>query len=367
MGKNKILRLIPNQIRNVGGRELDKFRGINPPQDKPYGGEAWVGSVTKTLYQGKDDPFFGCSKAIDSEGKEAYLFQLIKQDPIGMLGKEHISSYGMDTGILVKLLDAKNQFLLQAHPNRAFAKKMWNSNFSKDESCYVIAIREDSEETPSLVIGFKKGITKELFMELYHKEDMIALEELCYKIPVKPGDSYFVPSGMPHYLGSGCLVCEVQEPCDITVVPMKQEKLMDFRKRVTPMGQFPLEPEEIYEEKLFGSFDFTGYTLEEIISKTKSEKRIVREESGGIEQFIFGAPHTPYFTYKVISSTQSISISKTGSLQIGIVLSGSGKILNEGEELEIKQGDELFVPYNVSDATIYGDASLILCSPGNRI
>jgi mannose-6-phosphate isomerase len=365
MGKNRILKLIPNQVRNEGGREMDRFRGIYPPQDKPYGSEAWVGSVTRAMNATNENPDFGCSKAITSDGKEAYLFQLIDDDPAGMLGEEHLKTYGKETGLLVKLLDAKKQYLLQAHPNRAFAKKMWNSNYSKDESSYVIAVRDDVDEPPYIILGFKEGITKELFMELYQKEDISALEILCHKIPVKSGDSYFVPSGMPHCLGKGCLVCEVQEPCEISVIPMRQEKLIEYRKKIAPMGHFPIENNAMYEKKLFGSFDFTGYPLEEIIAMTKSKQNIIRQEQGGVERLIVGEPHTPYFSYKIISSTDSISIKSMGSFQIGIVLNGNGKISSRGEDISIKQGDELFIPYGVRDAVLHGNASLILCSPGN--
>jgi mannose-6-phosphate isomerase len=365
MGKNRVLKLIPNQIRNEGGREIDKFRGIYPPQDKPYGSEAWVGSVTRAMNATKEYPNLGCSKAITSDGSEAYLFKLIDDDPLGMLGEEHLKKYGKETGLLVKLLDAKKQYLLQAHPNRDFARKMWNSNYSKDESSYIIAVRDDVDEPPYIILGFKKGITKELFIELYQKEDIPALERLCHKIPVMPGDSYFVPSGMPHCLGKGCLACEVQEPCEITVVPMRQEKLIEYRKKAAPMGHFPMEDNAIYEEKLFGSFDFTGYSLEEIISMTKSKQNIIRQENGGVERLIIGEPHTQYFSCKIISSTDSISINRTGRFQIGIVIKGNGMIASGGEDISIKQGDELFIPYDVSDTVLHGNASIILCSPGN--
>ena len=364
---NKILKLVPNQIRNEGGRELDKFRGIFPPADKPYGSEAWVGSVTKSMNATNKDPFFGCSKAIISDNQEEYLFQLIDDDPERMLGKEHLETYGKDTGVLVKLLDAKDQYLLQSHPNRAFAKKMWNSDYSKDESCYVIATRDDAEEPPYIILGFKEGITKELFMELYKKEDIKAMEELCHKIPVKVGESYFTPSGMPHCLGKGCFVCEIQEPCDISAIPMKQKKLIAYRKKIAPMGKFSIENERLYEEKLFGSFDYTGYSLEEVISKTKSVQRVIRQENGGIERLIIGEPYTSFFSYKIINSTSSISLRRTDCIQIGIVLHGNGKISSGGEETFIRQGDELFIPYDVNDAILYGDVSIILCSPGNKV
>jgi mannose-6-phosphate isomerase len=123
--------------------------------------------------------------------------------------------------MLIKYLDAKEPYLLQAHPTRSFAKRMWNSDFGKEESWYVIGIREDVKEPPYILLGFKEGVTRADVEKYYAQDDLRSLEMLCHKIPVKPDEVYFVGGGVPHALGEGCFVIEVQEPSDITAYPIR--------------------------------------------------------------------------------------------------------------------------------------------------
>jgi len=45
------------------------------------------------------------------------------------------------------------------------------------------------------------------------------------------------------------------------------------------------------------------------------------------------------------------------------VLRGAGKICFGGGEMPIKQGDEIFLPYDVPEAKITGNVTIILCHP----
>ena len=59
---NQPWHLVPNRIRGQGGREIDKFRGIEPPVDDASGSEAWIGSVTRVARPPQDKPNYGCSE-----------------------------------------------------------------------------------------------------------------------------------------------------------------------------------------------------------------------------------------------------------------------------------------------------------------
>ncbi|NCB32095.1 MAG: hypothetical protein EOM66_11905, partial [Clostridia bacterium] len=111
-------KLVPNKIRAEGGREIDRFRGIPNPQDTPDGAEAWIGSVTRANGVTSADPNLGCSRVELPNGKREYLFEVIGHNPEAILGKQHMERFGMDLGILIKMLDAKAAFLLQCHPTR---------------------------------------------------------------------------------------------------------------------------------------------------------------------------------------------------------------------------------------------------------
>ncbi|MDR0858841.1 MAG: hypothetical protein LBN97_07415, partial [Oscillospiraceae bacterium] len=118
-----------------GGREIDKLRGIEPPIDDGSASEAWIGSVTRSGFPGADgNRNEGCAEVILPDGRRMYLFEAIALAPVAVLGTAHFVRHGENLGVLIKYLDAKEPYLLQTHPTRPFAKKMWDSDFGKEES-----------------------------------------------------------------------------------------------------------------------------------------------------------------------------------------------------------------------------------------
>lgn len=357
-------RLIPNKIRASGGRELDRFRGINPPQDTPNGAEAWVGSMTRANGATKDNPNLGCAEVLLPNGKREYLFSAVLSAPEKVLGEKHMAYYGNSLGMLIKMIDAKKPFLLQCHPTRGNAQKYWNSQFGKEECWFVLGTRQDMEEEPYILLGFREGITRQEFEKAYRQGDIQRLEGMCHKIKVKPGECYLIPGGVPHALGAGCFVAEIQEPSDLTAVPFSQAYLLDYRRKANPLGVFVAEDESLYETRMLNTFHYEGSSKEELLSRLKSKERILREETGGKEIEIFGDADTKSFSCTVVRVTKEISRVNTGDVQIGIVLSGQGNIRCGQITIPVQQGSELFFPCSVRDAVFEGDFSVILCNPG---
>ena len=54
----------------------------------------------------------------------------------------------------------------------------------------------------------------------------------------------------------------------------------------------------------------------------------------------------------------------TADAQIGLVIGGEGEILCGGSVLPVRQGDELFFPYEASEVSFRGTFTIILCNPG---
>ena len=153
---NQPWKLVPNKIRGNGGREIDKFRGSESPVDSKTGSESWIGSVTHVKYPPKDKPYYGCSEVILPDGRQIFLFEAINLAPEEVLGEKHIKKNGKGLGMLVKYLDAQKKYIMQCHPTRSWAKQVWGSEYGKEESWYVIDIRDDTTEPPYILLGFKE-------------------------------------------------------------------------------------------------------------------------------------------------------------------------------------------------------------------
>jgi len=349
--------LVPNRIRGRGGREIDKFRGVDPPIDDNSGSEAWIGSVTRANNATAENPI-GCAEVILPDGRRMYLYEAINLAPEEILGKEHMRLHGNNLGVLVKYLDAQFQYGLQAHPTREFAKEMWGSPYGKEESWYVIGVRDDTPEPPYFLLGFKEGVTRERFWEAIKRGNIDELEGMCHKIEVKPGDAGFVRAGAPHALGRGCFVIEVQETSDITIAPVLQETLKSRWKdyRVN-------DDEETYNKKMLGSFIYDGCSYEEAVKRCMIPRKELRKGDWGVENWIIGPEQTSYFSFSQADVNGSMPLRSTGFPQIAIVLNGDGAISFDGGSIRIKKADEIFLPYRIPNAVVEGTVSIVFCNP----
>lgn len=109
--------------------------------------------------------------------------------------------------LLVKILDARENLSVQVHPNEAHAALGLGE--PKSEWWYVLDAR------PGAVVyaGFQPGVCSN---EVQHALHHGGLERLLHRIPVRTGDSIFVPGGRCHAIGAGCLITEVQQNSDTT-------------------------------------------------------------------------------------------------------------------------------------------------------
>jgi mannose-6-phosphate isomerase len=357
-------KLVPNKVRGEGGREIDRFRGVTPPMDDAKGSEAWVGSVTRAFNAPKDNPDMGLSEVLLPDGRCLKLDAAIALDPEAVLGTQHLARHGSGLGMLIKLLDSKRQYTLQAHPTRPTALKLWNSPVGKEESWYVIGTRDDVAEPPYILLGFKESISRELFEKLYRENDLKTLQTHCHKIAVKEGDVFFVGGGLPHALGPGCLVVEVQEPSELTVVPLQQMTLMmrmcggneeEARSR--------LVEEAVYEKRMLNAFIYEGRSEEENLRRWRIAPKSLREGAWGREQVLIGQDQTAYFSFTRTDLKGRVPLRQTGFPQVGIVMEGEGVIRYAGGELSLRKGEELFLPHSIPEAELEGTLSLVLCHP----
>jgi len=355
---NQPWKLIQNRIRGRGGREIDKFRGVNPPVDDNTGSEAWIGSVTRVGNPPADKPNYGCSEVILPDGRQMFLFEAINLSPEEILGEKHMSVNNKNLGLLVKFLDAWKMYGLQCHPTREWAAKMFDSPYGKEECWYVIGTRDDTAEPAYVLLGFKEDVTRETWEEHYYKGDIKALENLCHKIYVKPGEMYYVAGGCPHALGEGCFVIEAQEPCDITV------GAHSYKEVVSRWKHTPDVSEEFYDERLLGSYIYKAQNYEKNLQWCCPERKMIREGAWGREELLIGNEQTAFFSMTEIIVGGQIDLRNTGFPQIAIVTDGNGKIKYDGGEIKIKKADEIFLPYNIPNAVITGDhVKIVFCHP----
>ena len=261
-----IAKLLPNRVRRtyLGGSRIDAFTGGSrsyataaetaaphadaqervPPMPMP---EDWMASTT-TAFNG--------TLEIEGEGLGRLEDGRLVKDVVGTLP------------ILVKLLDSDERLVIQAHPTVPCAKRLFNSPVGKTECWYFLP---GTAPDACVYLGFKPGITREKWEFAFKAQD--GLLDMLHRIPVAAGDFVFVDGGMPHAIGGGCFMIELQEPSDLMVVA----------ERVTPSGRRIPDAKMhggVGWEKMFEVYEYEGLTYEEVCA------RYVRRAAGT------AAPHT---------------------------------------------------------------------------
>ena len=144
-----------------------------------------------------------------SEIMETYLERVV--------GENVYNYYGRQFPLLIKFLDINDKLSVQVHPDDEVAAERYDS-LGKSEMWYVL----DAEKDAYITLGFNRYVSKAEYIERVATSN---LEEVLQKYPVKKGDVYFIPAGMVHSIGKGCLIMEVQQASDLTY------RIYDFNRK----------------------------------------------------------------------------------------------------------------------------------------
>ena len=135
-------------------------------------------------------------------------------DPEGWLGPAHAARFGASPALLVKLLDAGERLPVHHHPDRPFAHEHLGLDFGKTEAWIVLAAKDGAE----VALGWREDVDADTLRGWVDAQDHDALVGALNPVPVRAGDALFVPSGVPHVIGEGLLIAELQEPTDLSIM-----------------------------------------------------------------------------------------------------------------------------------------------------
>lgn len=314
----------------LGGLLLDEIEHQENPKDSHFP-EIWMFSTTKALNSGREDIIEGLSYLKD---QNITFKDWIENNP-QVLGKKHLEKYDSTLGVLIKLIDSAERLTIQVHPDDNKALKLFNSPFGKTECWYILGCRDDDA---CIYLGFKEGVTKEKFIDLFNKEDNDGMLNCLNKIKIKPGETYLVTGGTPHAIGKGCLIVEVQQPTDYTIRV----------ERTTPSG-FRIDDKQCHQglgfDRMFDCFHFENSTLASILNKYQMKPKTAQVDNNTISQIVT-YKNTPCFTITKIDVKDSFALDSSNSYQCLFIIEGSGVIKNTHEEIKVVPYDQVFISAN---------------------
>ena len=350
------LKQIPNRVWRTyeGGALIDRWKKDLPEEDGSMP-EEWIMSTVTA--RGKNRPENEGLSLMQTPSGLIPLKELVDSNLELYLGKELAKKFGT-TGVLIKMLDSKERLTIQVHPDKEYARTMLNSAFGKTESWYVLNHREIKGEKSVVYMGFKEGVTPEQWKILFVNQDIEGMLNCLHKIEVKPGDAFMIYGGVPHAIGSGCFLMEVQEPTDYT---MRVEK-------VTPGGL------EIYEElihqgvgkeNMLNCFHYNGCSYDEALRRWKVKPETIDSSSSFSFKSIFNESHTDCFGLKELDLNGAFSLKANGSFFVAVIYFGEGSVICNGKEYPFAQGDEIFFSAAIEEVEFKStiESKILLCYP----
>lgn len=347
--KNHISVHIPLRLDNprawrtyLGGSRLDALHGIPDGVDGHFP-EEWIMSVVAARNVGRED--------IKEEGMshlyetERTLKELLEQNPEGYLGTAHAAICGASPGVLVKLIDSAERLTLQVHPDREKAMELFQSPYGKTECWHILGGHGADGDPPCIYLGFRPGITREHWKHLFDTQDISGMLDSMQKYEVHPGDTILIEGGMPHAIGAGCFLTEIQEPTDYTIRV----------ERTTPSG-FSVDDFLCHQglgfERMFDAFHYDCGSREEIQNRYFIKPETLCSDSGGTITTLIGYDTTPLFRLDEIRVTQRLTVPDYGCFSGLYILEGEGSLTVGDASLPLEKTAQFFVPAKTGSFTI---------------
>lgn len=351
LSSNRVWRTYP------GGMKLDLMEGCEHPEDAHFP-EDWIGSTTRAINKGREHLVEEGLSKVTVAVETLTLKALCEKQPNALLGARHVEQYGANTQVLLKFLDSAIRLHIQCHPTIPFAQEHLNSNSGKTEAYVILSIREDVKE-PYIYMGFQDPPEKAAFKRMIEQQDSDAILACFEKIPIKPGDVFMVPGGMPHAIGEGVFMVEIMEPTDFAI-------RIEFER-----GGYVLPDESRFMNRgidfALSMFSYEQTPVEAIKDHFFCKPRVLETQNQSTEYALIDEQKTACFSVNRID-VQDCYVQEADSFYIGIVSKGSGSIVSGDEIYPVHEGSKFFVPYQTGHLTFESENGMEIIAtfpPGN--
>lgn len=319
-----------------GGDRIAALRGFVAETDRQP--EEWLGATVARF--GGDD---GLAPTEDGA---------LLRDHVAASPERWIGGRGQDdgdTGLLVKLLDARQRLPVHVHPPRDFAAAHLDCPYGKTEAWYVL----DADPGSAVYVGWKEEVDRDELDRRRDAQDSEWMLDHMNRIPVSTGMSMMCPAGTAHAIGDGVFVAEVQEPTDFSILLEWSVTTSTREESHLDLGFDAVMPSvstaAMGEEELASLISHTG---QEPITEAPAS--------------LLAAAADPYFRVLRAGGETGTGLFPQ-SFAIALVTTGSGRIVSEragAAGIDAERGQAFAVPHDFGAWRFEGDGSVLACLPG---
>ena len=219
--------------------------------------------------------------------------------------------------LLVKLLDARRSLSVQVHPNLENAAATGGE--AKTEAWYILAAAPGA----SLYAGTVAGAAAADFRAAAEQGETVI--GMLKRHPAKAGDVLYIPGGVVHAIGAGCLVFEVQQSSNTTY------RLYDW-DRVDEKGV----GRKLHIDESLKSIDYT-------FPEVKIQRANLELVEGANRWLTLVA--SPFFKLRELNLADSVKVAMDGSTFLSVfVLDGALKVSTPAGACHVLRGGGALVP-----------------------
>ncbi len=246
--------------------------------------------------------------------------KLVMEKKESLIGKVDCEG---DFPLIVKMISAADNLSIQVHPNDIYALRNENS-LGKTEAWYIL----DADQDAHIILGMK-DCARDEFCDAIKTGTVL---NKMNKIPVRPGELYFVEAGMVHAIGKGITLLEIQQSSDITY------RVYDYNR-----GR------DLHVKQALDVIDFCkqgGRTIGETYFNEDTLKiNFVRSAFFNIDKLYIVERYT--------------SKSNPNSFRILTCVDGNGKIFSEKHTDTLRKGESVLIPASMGAFTIEGQLDIL--------
>lgn len=258
--------------------------------------------------------------------------ELLHDSPAELMGKSMTT--GGEFPLLIKLIDAADRLSVQVHPDDAYAARVENDR-GKTEMWYIVDADEDAE----IICGLIDGIDNAAFASALQRGELMSVLKTQ---KVRAGETYFIPAGLPHAIGKGILIAEIQQNCDLTY------RVYDYDRR-----QADGSLRELHIDK----------ACDVIRPFTEAEIDAVRYSRGFPASREVVLADCDYFRVEKLDLEENAyMLSQNGYLRHLLCIDGSGIVYCDGVSYPFCRGDSILLPACLHDLPLSGNGTLLITS-----
>jgi mannose-6-phosphate isomerase len=336
----KPVALAPNLIDHFyrGGDRIARLRGIE--QTSEFQPEEWLGATVRRAGHGD----LGLARTLDG----TLLLDLVGGSPEAWTGPDHaLAADPSDTGLLVKLLDARQRLPVHVHPSRGFASSHLGCPYGKTEAWFVL----DAEPGSAVHLGWSSAVDRDELDRRRDAQDGEWMLAHMNSIEVSPGMGILVPAGTVHAIDGGVFVAEVQEPTDFSI-------LLEWSVTTSTREESHLD---------LGFDAVMPAVSTDALDRTALDRLVVRhdlDERGASPVGLFPESADPYFRLLHAAPVSGGSVPVDAGFAVALVLDGDGTLVGGEDEIGYTAGDVFAVPAAFGRWEVHGTGRVLVAAPG---